>query len=1079
MLMTAIFEKTLQSPASVATDKAAVTLMSTDVDRIMNGLREIHELWANVLQIIIATYLLETQLQYACIAPAITALGSFIAITYLSEYTKKFQKHWMGKLQLRVGRVSVMLDSIKGIKISGLTDRLSAIVATLRQEEVDASKPFRLLGAGTSTIALLPQILSPVLAFAIYAAVTLGGGRPLDVSRLFTSLSILSLLSQPLFTLFGSLVNSRAAIGCFERIEDYLCQDSHIDNRTCPCDAVSVSTSVEENSSVPQQTTVTKHDVDDQNLQPDSLLVIQLDKVSLGWSKDKDPLLTDINLSIKKGTSNFIVGPSGAGKTTLLYALLGECPIIDGTIVITVTDIAWCEQTPWLVNQTIRDNILSGSALDETLLSTIIHCCDLRDDLDSLPAGDQTRIGSKGTALSGGQKQRIALARALYSRKDVILLDDPFSGLDVTTENNIIRRCFGNNGLVSRWGTTVVIATHSSRLLPLADQIFVLDSKGSVSERGTYQELIRAEGYLHKTHGHRLPSLEQGSNTDSNIDVPTEKSQWQMNTSKKRASETPNTHHNTPKTESKPRAAKEKTISDSSVYRFYIKAIGVTPLMAFLALEAVWAFLSVFPVEWLKWWAEDSTSHGNKHLGLYLGVYAALQVAALASSALATWFAFSFMARKSGLSLHSTLLKATLSAPLSLFAKRDSGEILARFSQDIQMVDMNLPLQILTLTQNLFTCIAQAGLIGSGVGWVAVSYPALIAVLFVIQKFYLGTAKQMRLLDLSEKAPVYTQFLDTLGGLPTIRAFKWQARFRRTNYDLVTNSQKPWYSLLIIQRWLLLVLDLVTAALTVLIVGIAVKLRSSIRLAGVAVALVQIITLSNYLNQLVNTYTMLETTLGAIARIKKFESDVVAMPGNTTSDHGNQPPPSWPDKGEVILEQVSASYDDNPEDSDRPALDGVTIHIQPGQKIGICGRTGSGKSSIVLTLFRLLKLTSGRILVDGQSLAMLNQETVRSRLNGLGQDPYFLAGSVRLNLDPYQDLTESDHSNDKRLIWALETVQLWSLIEQNGGLDVELKKESLSHGQRQLFCIARALLRPGKVVVLDEITSRYSTIPIF
>ncbi|KAJ5772369.1 multidrug resistance protein [Penicillium odoratum] len=1051
MLMTAIFERTLQSPASVATDKAAVTLMSTEVDRIMNGLREIHELWANALQIIIATYLLETELQYACIAPAITALGSFIAITYLSEHTKKFQKQWMGKLQLRVGRVSAMLDSIKGIKISGLTDRLFATIAALRQEEVDASKKFRLLGAFTSTIALLPQILSPVLAFAIYAAVTLGGGRSMDVSRLFTSLSILSLLSQPLFAFFGSIVNSRSAIGCFERIEDYLCQHSFFDGRICSGDAVSVTNSIEKDSSLLRKTEVTELDVGNQTLQPASVALIQLDKVSLGWFKDKDPLLTNINLSIKRGTSNFIVGPSGAGKTTLLYALLGECPIINGTIATTVTDIAWCEQTPWLVNQTIRDNILSGSALDETLLSTIIHCCDLKQDLDSLPAGDQTRIGNKGTALSGGQKQRIALARAIYSRKEMVLLDDPLSGLDVTTENNIICRCFGKNGLFSRWGTTVVMATHSSRLLPSADQIFVLDSKGSVSECGTYQELMATEGYLHKTHGHKLSSLQQESATDfDKLGQPTEKYQGQMNTSKKRILVTPNIYHDTQKTASKPHTAKEKIISDSSVYRFYVKAIGITPLMTFLALEAVWAFLSVFPVQWLKWWAEDSTSHGNKDLGVYLGVYAALQVAALASSALATWFAFSFMARKSGLSLHSTLLRATLSAPLSLFAKQDSGEILTRFSQDIQMVDMSLPLQILTLTQNLFTCIAQAGLIGSGVGWIAVSYPALIA---------------------NCKANEVVGFFTPLGGLPTIRAFKWQARFRNTNYDLVTNAQKPWYSLLIIQRWLLLVLDLVTAALTVLIVGIAVKLRSSTEMAGVAVALVQIITLSNYLNQVVNTYTMLETTLGAIARIKKFEDDVVAMPGNTISDHGIQPPPSWPDKGEVVLEHVSASYEDTAEQSDRPALNGVTIHIQPGQKIGYVAERAMGRSSTVLALFRLLDLNSGTILVDRQDLATLNQETVRSRLNGLGQDPYFLAGSVRLNLDPYQDLTKGEDSNDARLIQALDTMQLWSLIEQNGGLDVELKKESLSHGQRQLFCIARALLRPGKIVILDEITS--------
>ncbi|KAJ5651640.1 multidrug resistance protein [Penicillium longicatenatum] len=178
MLMTAIFEKTIQLPAGIATEKAAVTLMSTDVDRIMNGLREIHELWANLLQIIIATYFLGNELQYACIAPFLTALGSFLAITYLSNYTKKFQNQWMGKLQVRVGRVSAMLDSIKGIRISGLTAQLFAIVSAFRQEEVDSSKAFRLLGAGTSAIALLPQILSPVLAFVIYAAMTLRGRHP-------------------------------------------------------------------------------------------------------------------------------------------------------------------------------------------------------------------------------------------------------------------------------------------------------------------------------------------------------------------------------------------------------------------------------------------------------------------------------------------------------------------------------------------------------------------------------------------------------------------------------------------------------------------------------------------------------------------------------------------------------------------------------------------------------------------------------------------------------------------------------------------------------------------------------------
>ncbi|EED18735.1 multidrug resistance protein, putative [Talaromyces stipitatus ATCC 10500] len=1063
MLMTAIFEKTLQAKPDVANDKAALTLMSTDVDRIVNGLREVHELWANAIQIIIATYLLELELKYACAAPAVVAVGSFVSITYLSGYTKQFQKQWLAKLQVRIGEVSSMLDSIKGIKILGLTPRLHDIIAGLRQQEVNASKPFRLLGAGTSSIALLPQLISPVLAFAIYAAVTLRDGGILDVSRLFTSLSIISLLSQPLFTLFGSVVNSRAAIGCFERIEEYLSRESHVDYRQ------DRESDPESSSNAKSGKAVNVNDYEmEESIERDtktrksvSNVIFEFSNASFSWADTDKPTLRNISMTIERGTLNLIVGPSGVGKSALLKGLLGESSKLSGSVYSSATEIAWCDQTPWLINDTICQNILAGSSMDETLYSTIIHCCDLQTDLESLPAGDQTKVGSKGISLSGGQKKRIALARALYSRKDVMVLDEPFSGLDATTEKHIVQRCLGPNGLRHHWGTTVVLTTNSTRVLPLADQIVVVDKNGTISERGSYQSLVTAGGYIERVHSERLSQLLQQADQDENeinesVTSPRPKSSTQGNSTKPNGQSV-----------QKPNASPATTaVSDSSIYRFYLEAIGIWPMAIFISLEAIWAFLCVFPVQWLKWWAEDNDKHPNKNLGLYLGVYATLQVTALGSSALVTWFAFSFIARKSGIQLHTVLLNATLSAPLSLFSKNDSGQILTRFSQDMQMVDMNLPLQLLTMAQNLFVCVAQAGLIGAAVGWVAVSYPALIAVLIAIQRFYLRTAKQMRLLDLAEKAPVYTQYLDALAGLLTIRAFKWQTRFRTTNYRLVDNSQKPWYLLLMVQRWLLLVLDLVTAALTVLIVGIAVKLRASIGTGGVAVALVQIITLSSYLNQLITTYTLLETTLGAIARIKKFHEDASILPGGTHNDKGEQPPPNWPAKGELILENAQASYGED--ENGQLALDGISMKIRPGQKIGICGRTGSGKSSTVLALLRLLELNSGRILLDGLDLANLNQESVRSRLNGLHQESYFLTGSVRLNLDPYKT-HESD--GDEPLIKVLKTVQLWDVIEEKGGLDAELKKNSLSHGQQQLFCLARALLRPGKVVILDEITS--------
>lgn len=1062
MLITAIFEKTLQVNAAVANDKAAVTLMSTDVDRIVNGLREIHELWANAIQIAVATYLLELELSYACVAPAVVAVGSFVAITYLSGFTKKFQKQWLMKLQIRVKELTSMLDSIKGIKISGLTMQLHSIISGLRQQEVDASKSFRLLGAGTSSIALLPQLLSPVLAFSIYAAVTLRGDGVLNVSRLFASLSILSLLSQPLFTLFGSLNNSRAAIGCFERIEEYLCQESRVDYRQDrESGPESSSSDLKGAQKVQVKNYETKESIKDEikTKVSTSDVVFEIEAASFGWTDTQKPILSDISMIIKRETLSLIVGPSGAGKSTLLKGLLGESSKIHGSVYSSATEIAWCDQTPWLVNDTICENILAGCVMDDMLYSTVIHCCDLRTDLDTLPAGDQTKVGSKGISLSGGQKQRIALARALYSRKRVMVLDEPFSGLDATTEKHVVQRCLGPDGLLRRWRTTIILVTHSVRVLPLANQIFVIDENGSINERGSYQSLVAAGGYIERIHGERTQQLLQKAyQEEDDIDESVILSEGHKHSTKG------NLNLNGQSTQKLTTPNPAPDVSDVSVYRFYINAIGIWVTVIFLLLEAVWAFLSVFPVQWLKWWAEDNSKHPNKHLGLYLGVYATLQVTALGSSALVTWFTFSFMARKSGIQLHKVLIDATLSAPLSLFSKSDSGQILTRFSQDIQMVDMNLPLQLLTMAQHLFVCVAQAGLIGSGVGWIAVSYPALIAVLVVIQRFYLKTAKQMRLLDLSEKAPVYSQYLDALGGLLTIRAFKWQTRFRAVNYKLVDNSQKPWYLLLMIQRWLLLVLDLVTAALTVLIVGIAVKLRASISIGGVAISLVQIITLSNYLSQLITTYTLFETTLGAIARIKKFQADAFSLPGGAHDDEGERPPPNWPDKGELIMEDVRASY----VGKEHLALDRVSMHILPGQKVGICGRTGSGKSSSLLALFQLLEVISGRILLDGLDLASLNQETIRSRLNGLSQEPYFLTGSVRLNLDPYKTIND-----DGPLIRVLEAVQLWKVFNDQGGLDVELEKDSLSHGQRQLFCLARALLRPGHVVVLDEITSRW------
>ena len=355
-------------------------------------------------------------------------------------------------------------------------------------------------------------------------------------------------------------------------------------------------------------------------------------------------------------------------------------------------------------------------------------------------------------------------------------------------------------------------------------------------------------------------------------------------------------------------------------------------------------------------------------------------------------------------------------------------------------------------------CLAQIALIAVGAKYFATIIPVCFLATYCVQKFYLRTSRQLRLLDLETKSPLYTHFTETLEGLPTIRAFGWQEGFERKNTKLLDLSQRPFYLLYCIQRWLNLVLDLMVAALAVILITFAVQLRDTTSGAAIGVALVNILGFSQSLSVLIDRYTTLETSLGAIARIKDFQETIAQehLPQERES-----PPDQWPSCGAVEFSGINASYTADAE----PVLQDLTLKIQPGQKVGICGRTGSGKSSLLAALFRLLELKSGQIYVDGLDIATLPRQAIRSSLIAVPQDPFLLEGSIRFNVSPTEPLP------DESIIAALTKVGLWELIQNRGGLDVNIAQAPFSHGQQQLFCLARAMLRKSTVLVLDEATS--------
>ncbi|PON29457.1 hypothetical protein TGAM01_v201706 [Trichoderma gamsii] len=995
----------------------------------------------------------------------------------VSPLAKKYRVGWLEKTQKRVGITSAMIGHIKSIKMSGLSKHLSDTIAALRVQEIAASKPFRVMSAVTSSVAQVPLLLSPVLAFGMFQGITAATGQVLDPTRMFAALSLITLLAQPLFWVFEVVLDLSAAFGAFDRIQSFLVKSTRDEYRMIEVANTDTSTAVigEEAGLIELQNfrLLASHSISS-NTSHNLTAAIDVEDATFDCSPDRS-ILSNVTFTLSSGQFALVIGPVASGKTTLLKGLLGEVPHSKGKVYMVRGRLSWCEQTPWIMvsnlqfsheeksqaqhiqNQTIRDNILGYSHFDQDLYDQTVKACELEEDFRQLPQGDFTVVGSKGLALSGGQKQRVkdhliplfsckALARAVYSRPQIALFDDIFSGLDNATSQRIFKNLFSSNiGLLRKWKTTILLATQSVDFLTSADHIIALGREGKIVEQGSFETLSTAGGYVQSLKENKSISVTDAGQDEISSESAAEPS-------------VPKVEYKAKQIEAKD--DKRRQTGDSTVYKYYFGSIGTLFIVTLLGLEIIWAFLQSFPTVWLEFWS-DSNAQGHNRPGLYLGVYAVLQVVGIFWFALLIWFVLVTIAAKSGLSLHHRLLSAVISAPLSLFTTTDLGAITTRFSQDIGILDNNLPLALVITIASFFGVLARAGLLAASSYYVAISFPFLAALYYFLQRGYLRTSRQLRLLDLEEKAPVYTQFMETLSGISTIRAFGWQKQAILKNHQLVDRSQRPFYLLIMVQRWLVLVLDLITTALALLVVGFAVKLRGSVSVGLAGVSLVQLISMSETLNMLIQFWTSIETSIGAVARIKQFAEET---PNESLWGENQEPPVDWPNRGHVVIRDLEASYGDN---GDIKALDGVTLDLKPGEKVGVCGRTGSGKSSLLLSILRLLDPSSGTLSIDSIPLNTISREVIRSRLITVAQDQFVLPGTIRQNIDPSSSYPQG------AIIEALQAVNLWNVIDARGGLDATFEEDMLSHGQKQLFFLARAVLKKdcGKVVLLDEASS--------
>ncbi|KAF5630704.1 major facilitator family transporter [Fusarium sp. NRRL 25303] len=1050
-LVSILFDKATDISIAAADPSAALTLMSADIERIDTGWRTAHDVWANLVEIVIAVYLLGRQLGIACLIPVGAAIFSIIGSVIAVSFVMARQAAWLEAIEKRISVTSQMLGSMKGVKMCGLTDVLSTRIHALRNDELRISGKFRRLLIWNMVLAYLAPIFAPILTFATYSLVaqSRGGDNNLDINRMFTSLSLFALLNEPISSFVTSLSSLMGSVGSFARIQAFLNTDIRVDSRIISHDNTSEGSSTSVSLRSEKEKDLALSEKEPNTTQRGPLLIDSLDgncivvkTGAFGYDPTQKPILSDITAQIPLGNLTLLVGPVGSGKSTLLRAFLGEVAVMAGSIQVMNSEIAYCDQTPWHMNGTVRDSIIAFSHVDERWYQKILQACSLTEDLGQLPNGDLSRIGSKGIVLSGGQSQRVSLARAIYAQKRIIILDDVFSGLDMHTENAVFHSLLGTDGLLRQSNTTVIMATSRANRLSYADHIISLDGTGIGCVQGSFDKLTKEDNYVSRS---AVASANWTYSNETSVSPSTEPSADALLDAEVLLSE-----------EAKDDAGRRT--GDMAIYLYYIRAIGWIPSLIFVFAICAFIVCQSFPTIWLNWWAAANAKDPFARLGYYLGIYAMLGGLAIIFLVLSTWQMIVTMVPLSGNSFHQSLLKTVLNAPMSFFATTDAGVTINRFSQDLQLVDMDLPLSALNTFATFVLCIAEMVLISVGSYYTAIAFPFLFVALWVVQHTYLRTSRQLRFMDLEAKSPLYALFTESVAGLATLRAFGWRDALEKKHHDLLDRSQRPFYLLYAAQRWLTLVLDLFVTVIAVLVVVLVTQLRGVLPTGLIGVALVNIIQFSQHLKLLMTFWTTLETHIGAISRIKSFTSD-------TASEHEpqetEQPPSLWPSKGQIVFDNVSAGY--TPSEN---ILKSISLSIEAGQKIGICGRTGSGKSSMVSCLFRMVDLHHGKILVDGLDISTLPREEVRTRLVGVPQDAFLVEGSsVRLNADPAQGLSDAAIED------AMRAVELWDIVAEKGGLDAPIEALHLSHGQKQLFCIARAILRPSPVVVLDEATS--------
>ncbi|KAG5438018.1 hypothetical protein PCANB_000365 [Pneumocystis canis] len=1081
-----------------------MNLVSTDVDNISNAIIYAHILWTSFIQITFIYILLYLNLGISALV-GILLLVIFVPI--LGKATKSLVKKNVKISEIadiRIRLINEMLHSIKTIKLYAWEKSFLEKILNTRKKEEKYIKLLHVIQSSIDSLSMNLSFFCIILTFITYYRIK----QHLSPAIVFSSLTLLNLVRIPLMLIiFGTTM-----IASLKRIEAMLCDEDDFEYSDTVKKIKNILTQRESENSENTETEESDYAVVIKNgyfTYSQSNITRESKKVKPGISgkflfKKKHPsnqsntlksseylreetqikivnenfdkelnksnsfsditlqteqetekksnknynkkidfriCLENINLKIKKGELVCIIGPSGSGKSTLLLSIINETYKIHGAVNLNGT-IGYCPQTSWIQNSAIIDNILFGEPYDEHKYKKVIEACCLDLDFQIFPDGDLTIIGEKGVTISGGQKQRINIARTVYFDADIILLDDSLSSIDSHVSKDIFEKCI----LGFLKNKTVIFVTHKLDILDKVDRIIYLEN-GRIMETGNYSELISKQKYFYHF-------IQEFIKTEENEEIS--RDLFEKGESKKEIHEPDILMQN---------EEREIGAIKWDIYIGFIKAAGGFLLIPVIILLLVlFEFTNIGHSLWLSFWSKDQF---KKSANFYTTIFVTLGVLQTFLYFI-IYFTFYTSCKHAATNLHHKAIERIVRAPMSFFNTTPLGRIINKFTKDIKILDNMLADSYLVFSLTLSYLIAVFILIIVYLHYFVIPLIFLLSLFFILTSFYRKSSREIKRLDSIKKSDLYAQINETLTGLTVIRAYGKQSKFKLENEKRINISNSAAFLTFSCEQWLALRLDVIG---NIIILSITIlSVLSNIDPASIGLILSYCLQIVNTMCWMLTYFSKVEINMNSVERLHHYANKLkteapLVIPGK-------KPPPDWPQNGEIIFNNVWLKYRENLPFS----LKNINVHINKGEKVGIVGRTGAGKSSIIVALYRLVEISKGSIIIDGISISDIGLHDLRKKMFIIPQELAFFEGTIRSNLDPFNEYTDQEIWDSLKKSWFLDSIKKSYTSEEkqscfNLESPVEIEGQNYSHGQLQLLTIARALLRKPKIIIFDEATS--------